>query len=207
MICFSAVGRAREHRGDRDRDQRDIGRSADDEFGIVEPVAEQRDQQAELQDQDREREADPGGQLDQQLMAEASGRPFQIVADDRNAAEHGVAADAEQRPADLLALLAGLGLPQAAQQRQDGEDHEADEEGLVQRSVQEHEDRQRGDQPDPAPRQIAVRKQQDPRQQQDVAEVVHGNVEPARHADRAPGRPTTVARRRSSAARPARAPS
>ena len=50
----------------------------------------------------------PGAHLDQQLLAEAAGRPFEIIAGDRDAAQQRIAADPEQRPADLLPLLARI---------------------------------------------------------------------------------------------------
>ena len=75
---------------------------ADDDIGVVESKAQQSDEQPELQHQDADREGDAGHHLDQQLMPEAVGRPFEIIAGDRNAAEQRVAAEAEQRPADLL---------------------------------------------------------------------------------------------------------
>ena len=111
------------------------------------------------------------------------GRPLEIIADDRDAAEDCVARDAEQRPVDLLPLLPRFGQSQGPQQRQDRDDHEADEEGLVDSALKEHQDWQGAHQCHPPPRQVAVGEEQDAGQQQDVAEVEHGNVEPSRDAD------------------------
>ena len=118
-----------------------------------------------------------GQHLDQELGPEAVGRPFEQVDHDRNAAKEGVAAEAEQRPADLLALVARRRQPQAAQQHQHGDDHEADEDGLIELAFEEHQDRKEGEQDDQAPRQIAVREQQDSGEQADVAEVVERDVD------------------------------
>ena len=180
---LQAVGGAGKDRGHGERDDGDVRRPADDDLGVVEPVPNQSDEQAELQKQHRKRQRNPGDRLDQKLMPEGPGRPFEIIARDGNPAQHGITGKAEERPTDLLAKIDRFGLPQATQQHQHRDDHEAHEAGLIERAVKEHQDRQRGEQGDNPPRQLAVREQHDPGQKQDIAEIVERDIEPARNAE------------------------
>src|SRR6185437_4339907 len=176
------IAGAGEDGGYSDRDHRDVDGAADHNLGVVQPVAQEGDQQPDLEDEGGKREADSGRHFDQQLVSEAVGRPFEIIADDRDTSEHGVSADPEQGPADLLALLARVRLAQAANHRQHADDHETDEIALVDLPMEEHEQREAGDQADDAPRQIAVREQQDAGEEQDVPEIVHRDVDGPRDA-------------------------
>ena len=108
MICFSPSARRGEDGRDAERDQREIGRAADDGFGVVEPETQKRDEQPELQAAGRRgrssglRAAPASSWLPKERDTGAS-----RVHRERGDEEDGVAGESEQRPFDLLAGVAG----------------------------------------------------------------------------------------------------